>query len=200
MLTLTSRSIIIAFVLAAPMAQAGPDGRVGPSPFTDAALDQALSDMNAHLQARYSMDEMLTHLDVAPTADFVSVSVASAATPLDRPFAGQTEFGPAISGGASLNTHLVSFNQDLQNRGDDLFLRVARSQVTGFAEIARDVAKGPSDFIGVVRDDPTLDARMHDLNAGLVEFDLRARRLNPAQSAVTGASFDNYGDALKLMF
>ena len=46
----------VAAVVVASGALAGPDGRTGPTPFTGAALDRALSDMNAQLQARYAQD------------------------------------------------------------------------------------------------------------------------------------------------
>lgn len=201
MLISNSRLIsMIAATLAATAVSAGEDGRTGPTPFTGPALDEALADMNTHLQSRYAQYDMLANLDAAPAQDFVVVAQATAETPLEIPEAEVTGFGVAIGGGQSLDLHLAAFNDDLQSQGSDLFLRVVRAEVTNFENIASDVKSGPSEFRGRVRDDPSLDARMSDLSLGLREFNQREERLNPAQPAVTGASFDQYGDSLKLLF
>lgn len=191
-------SLILAAVSATALS-AGSDGLTGPTPFTGAALDQALADMNQQLQSRYAQYDMLANLDAVPAQDFVMVAQATAEAPLARSEAEMTEFGVAIGSGQSLDLHLVALNEELQSQGEDLFLRVVRAEVTNFRDIAADVKRGPSEFQGSVRDDPSLDARMSDLSAGLRDFDGREERLNPAQPAVTGTSFDQYGASLKLL-
>ncbi|SDC14764.1 hypothetical protein SAMN04488239_101294 [Ruegeria marina] len=149
-----------------------------------------MANMNAHLQTRYRQYDMLANLDAVPSRDFVVGATATVETPLATPAAEVTGFGPSINGGTSLDLHLAAFNDDLATHGDDLFLRMVRVEVTGFADIAADIKRGPTEISGRVRYDATLDARMSALGEGLRDFDRRAGHLNPAQLAVTDESFD----------
>lgn len=187
------------------LAQASGDGWQGPWVFNDAALNESLVAMNDFLQARYASDDIIASLHEPPQErDFATVAVAVGNAPALDSLRIGTGFGPSVADGRSLDLHLASFNTDLDRRGEELFVRVARAAGgTGldFAEVAgvppvlgNELAFGPE-----IWSDVTLDEHMLALFDHLIEQGSRNAMLSIVErSADTGSSFDRYGEALKL--
>jgi len=199
---LRTAGIISVFSLVPLAAIAGGkmDGRTGPATFTGHDLDHAMTDMNDFLKERYIHDDMLAGLDVAPQADFQTVAVAVSTAPFERTAPELGSFGHLIGDGGSLDLQLASFNEEVLGRGDDLFVRIARSEagkVPGFGTVAADVFTGPT-FGGMIHDDPTLDGEMAALSIGMRAFDIREQDLTRAVPQVDGTSFDRYVESLRL--
>ncbi len=176
------------------------DGWTGPVEMTGHTLDHAMTALNEFVMAKQVQSDMMATLDAAPGGDFAEIAVASAITPFERAAPERTEFGWPIDGGKTLDAHLVAFNDDLAERGDDLFLRIARAEADkslDFGMVAADVTRSPSDA-GRIYDDVTLDGEMLALRDGMREFDDRLARLSRSVPEVTGTSFERYVESLAL--
>lgn len=90
-------------VFAATTALAG-DGRTGPTPFTGADLDAALSDLNDFVQARYTIENAMSLIDHANIVAPQVIVDAEGAT---------VDFGPAIADGTGLDVNLAQLRQDM---------------------------------------------------------------------------------------
>ena len=185
-------------------AQASGDGFQGPTVFNDNALNESLHAMNDFLAARYVADDIFASLHADPPAqEFVAVASAVSHVPEFRANGTRQGFGPSISGGTSLDLHLASFNDEVIGREDPVFMRIARAAggtSIDFAEVGA-VPPVPGDalvFGPPVFDDATLNGQMFALNDLLTRHRERDFELSVAEQATTGASFDLYGEALKL--
>lgn len=197
------KCLVLAVTTAATMAvSAHADGRTGPNPFTDAALNTALAEMNGFLQKRYAHADMMASLQTPPAQDFKMLARAVSDVPVMR----GTEtgsFGTPIIGGASLDLHLARFNEDREHRGDPLFMRIARDS-GGTAPRFDDVAGVPPATVPAhsfgphVQDDLTLDATMTALFDHMQWQATRDAALLVHVPQSDDRSFDRYGEALKL--
>ncbi|MBW6419082.1 hypothetical protein [Celeribacter sp. PS-C1] len=199
---LATLSITTALALAPALAGAQSmltDGRTGPVEMNGHALDHAMMALNDFVSAKQAQSDIMDTLDMPPN-DFAEVALASGTHPLAQEEATRSSFGWPISGGASLDTHLVAFNQDLAERGDDLFLRIAAAEASSnldFGTVASDVAHSAYDA-GRIHDDRTLNDEMVALRDGMREFDDRLSRLSRSVPEVTGTSFERYVESLSL--
>jgi hypothetical protein len=197
--------VLVLSAQAVALAQASGDGRQGPRVFGDAALDESLLAMNGFLRARYVNDDIMASLQQPPRQrDFFAVARAVSDVPELTSMRVVDGFGPAVTDGRSLDLQLVSFNADLDRRGDALFVRVARAAGgtgLGFAEVAavppvlgEEVGFGPA-----IWNDPTLDNYMLALIDQMIDQAGRNAELAISSPAVdTGSSFDRYGQSLTL--
>ncbi|MCA0042745.1 hypothetical protein [Celeribacter litoreus] len=176
------------------------DGWTGPVAMDGHTLDHAMAALNEFVATKQAQSDMMASLHEAPSGDFAEVALASARTPLDRSEFELNSFGWPISGGMSLDQHLVAFNEDMSERGDSLFLKIARAEADtnlDFGTVASDVHLGAIDG-GRIYDDVTLDQEMISLREGMREFDDRLSRLSRSVPDVTGTSFDRYVESLAL--
>lgn len=196
---------IPALVLSASIvsAQENADGRFGPVEFNGHALDRSLQDLNAFLQARYQHDDMMMALMEPPAQDFRETAVASAMAPDTLTTQTIGGFDDAISGDASLNVHLVAFNDQLAERNEPLFVRIANAasdtsiDMTDVAAIAA-TTDDRMGFGSEISDDLTLDDNMAMLSENILEKQDKDLKMLDGEDAVTGVSFQRYGEALKL--
>lgn len=206
-----TKSVITTFFAAAAIctasaafSQASGDGRQGPRVFNDTALDESLHAMNDFLQARYTADDIFASLhSTAPKQEFATVARAVGDAPEFRARHATGGFGPSISGGASLDVHLASFNDEVISRDDPVFVRIARAAGGTSVDFAEAGAVPPvsGDILAFgpeVQDDATLNDTMLALGDHLLEHRTRELELSVAEEATTGTSFDLYGEALKL--
>lgn len=199
-----AQTLALALAAQGLSAQAMGDGRTGPMVFHDTVLDQSLHAMNDFLQARYAYDAMMASLHTpAPAKDFETVARIVADVP-ERAAPASGGFGTSIVGGQTLDLHLASFNDAREERGEPLFVRVARmaaGTLPDFADVA-DIPPGvPTDHgfgEGRVHDDPTLNDSMADLFDHMQWQATRDEALRARGSAIRDGSFDRYGDALTL--
>lgn len=185
------------------LAQASGDGRVGPRVFTGQALDESMHALNDFLQSRYAHDDMMAALTEPAEADFRGKAIASASAPeaLTRQSLGG--FDASISGDASLNLHLAAFNDELEARGDTLFVRIAMAVAGNTLDMAQAAALSATAddrmaFGPEIMDDLTLDDHMLSLADHMLSLREKDLNLSAGSAAVTGLSFDRYGDALNM--
>ncbi|MDJ0992726.1 MAG: hypothetical protein QNI90_04075 [Dinoroseobacter sp.] len=183
-------------------AQASGDGRIGPRVFSDDALNQSLEALNVFLSARYAHDDIMAALAERPEKDFRTTAVTTASAP--EYFNGDSlgGFTGDVNSGSALDVHLAAFNEERMNRGNSLFIKIALAsggydldmrEAGGMPPVPGDLlAFGPS-----VQSDHTLEYNLEVLAVHMVEQDLRNDQLS-GDGAVTGHSFDLYGEALSL--
>lgn len=203
--TTTVAAALCAFAATGVCAQASGDGRQGPRVFSDSALDQSLVAMNSFLQKRYAHEDIMASLhETAPESDFRALAQTVSDVPEFRAIETAARFGSEIDGGSGLDIYLANFNEDLAMREDPLFVRIARaaggteidfSEVAAIPPEASDLAAfGPE-----IHDDVTLDDHMLSLFDHMLAHTERDAALTASRpDAVSGGSFDRYGEALKL--
>ena len=198
-----------AFIASKAPAQSSGDGFRGPTVFGDAALDQSLSALNSHLQARYAHDDMMAALHAPKPADFAEIAAGLGAAP-EIAMGGEAEFGPAISGGEGLDANLATLRETLA-RDESLFIQIAAAEsgkAAAFSEMAAAItarrasrenaslSDGASAFGDLIADDASLNAHLDNLSVVIAEFSDREVLLAQAVPTTTGASFDWYVVAL----
>lgn len=187
----------------AVLAQASGDGRNGPRVFTGQALDHSLVALNDFLQTRYAHDDVMAALTAPAEADFRDKAVAVASAPDALTTQTRGGFDASISGDTSLDLHLAAFNDELEARGEPLFVRIALAVAGNGLDMteAAGLAATTDDRMGFgpeIADDLTLDDHMLSLADHILEQRAKDLNLSDGSGAVTGLSFDRYGDALNM--
>lgn len=186
----------------AATAQASGDGRLGPRTFTDTTLDDSLAAMNALLRARHAHDDLMASLSAAPEKDFKTTAVAVSDVPQYGDGTSVSGFTGSINGGSALDLHLAAFNDESRDKGESLFVQIARAaggtdldmkEAGGMPPVGGDILSfGPT-----VDSDGSLNENLNFLSDHIVDRADRENQLT-GDGSVTGHSFELHSQALRV--
>jgi basic membrane lipoprotein Med (substrate-binding protein (PBP1-ABC) superfamily) len=199
-------------------------GGFEPSVYHGPSLDRSMVALNETMQDQYAKERVLARL-VDPVADqerFETVAAAGNTSSATDRSADVSEFGPVVFDGESLESSMVTLNENLILRGDDLFVTIANNvSDTGpsvskkdfdfvaaildgvlKAEAMRESEQRPGTAFGaLIRDDATLDSNIALLNDEMQRREDRQIMLAGNHTpAVTGTSFEVVAYAMVVGF